>query len=150
LAICAMLLPGISGSYLLTILGAYPIVIGALADFTLGLKHWTFDSEAFLILASIAIGIVIGAIVFSRAVSWLLRNHHDIAIAFLSGCMVGALRTVWPFYSYSYVLHPLRLDKGPLLQPEYAYFPDLTSSLFIKAFLLAVAGAAVVFSIEFL
>jgi putative membrane protein len=70
IAISAMLLPGISGSYLLTILGVYGVVIAALADFIRGAKAGIFESEAFYILASMMIGIVIGALAFSRVVAW--------------------------------------------------------------------------------
>lgn len=150
MAVCAMLLPGISGSYLLTIFGVYPVVIGALADFTAALKHWTFDGDAFFILTSMMIGIIAGAVVFSRVISWLLKKYHDAAIAFLSGCMVGALRTVWPFYTYRYIVHPLRPDKGPFLQPDSPYFPDLASPLFQQAFLLMTVGVCAVFFIDFL
>lgn len=150
IGICAMLLPGISGSYLLTILGAYPVVIGALADFTSGVKHWKFDVDAFYILLSIGLGIIIGALTFSRAVSWLLRHYHDAAMAFLAGSMVGALRTIWPFYTYLYTLHPLRLDKGIFLQTEAPFLPNLTTPLFIQAFSLTLLGLTIVFLIHFI
>ena len=64
IAITALLLPGISGSYMLTILGAYSVAIGALADFVKGIKNWSFDGDAFFILLSLMIGIVLGGIIF--------------------------------------------------------------------------------------
>jgi putative membrane protein len=150
IAISAMLLPGISGSYLLTILGMYGVVIGALADFLAGLQHLHFDKEAFLILLNMAIGIFFGALFFSRLVSWLLNRYRDLAIALLTGFMVGALRSVWPFWSYSYSLLPLHLEKGPQLQVDHFLMPTLSSPLFGISCLFALFGFSLVFLIEFL
>lgn len=149
IAISAMLLPGISGSYLLTILGMYPVVIGALADFIHGVKHSYVDSEALLILVSMMMGIVAGALVFSHVVSWLLTRYHNMTVAALTGFMIGAFRSVWPFWSYEYVLNPLKLAKGPLLQPVAMLLPDVDAPLFWIATGFAVAGFALVFVIEY-
>lgn len=96
-AIAAMLLPGISGSYMLTILGVYPLAIGSLVDFTSGLKSFTWESHAFSILAYLGIGIFIGAIFFSKGIKWLLNSYRESTIALLTGFMLGAIRSVWPF-----------------------------------------------------
>lgn len=147
-AVCAMLLPGISGSYLLTILGVYGVAIAALADFVQGLKNGSFETEAFLLLASMSIGIVLGALLFSRVVSWVLQRYHDATIATLTGFMVGALGTIWPFWSHQYVFLPLKLEKGPQLQVVSPIFPDLNSPLFYKAALFALIGFSAVFILE--
>jgi putative membrane protein len=149
IAVCALLLPGISGSYLLTILGSYAVVISALADFIQSAKQLTFDSEAFIILGSLSVGILAGAVVFSRTVLYLLKHYHDLTIALMAGFMIGALGTVWPFWSYTYFLNPLKLNKGPLLNPEYPVLPPLDSSL-IPCLLLTISGFALVFLVEYL
>lgn len=148
IAISAMLLPGISGSYLLTILGVYGLVIAALADFVRGAKAGIFEMEAFLILASMSIGVVLGAIIFSRVVSWMLSNYHNATIATLTGFMIGAMGSVWPFWTYQYSLLPLKLDKGPQLEVVQPIFPDVSSPLFLKACAFAIAGFALVLVLE--
>lgn len=98
--ICALLLPGISGSYLLILLGVYPLVIEALVHFTEGLRFFAFDLEAFMILASLGLGVLCGALFFGRCINLLLKNYPDITLTTLSGFMLGGLRTVWPFKSF--------------------------------------------------
>lgn len=148
-AITAMLLPGISGSYLLTLLGVYAVVIGALVDFVDGLKQLTFDQDAFLVLFSLAVGIVAGLALFVRCISWLLKNYHAMTIAALVGFMIGSLRSVWPFWSYEYMLDPLKLSKGPQLLPKETLWPDWSSPLVWTAIFFAIAGFILVFIIEF-
>lgn len=148
IAISAMLLPGISGSYLLSILGVYGIVIMALADFLNGIEKGIFETEAFVILLSMLIGIVLGAIMFSRVVSWMLKHYHDMTIAILTGFMIGALRAVWPFWTYVYYYLPLKLEKGPQLAIADPYLPGIQETLLLKGVLFAVAGFIVVFILE--
>lgn len=147
-AICAMLLPGVSGSYLLTILGVYPTVIGALADLTKGLKSMQFDSEAFFILLSLGLGIMLGAISFARVLSWVLKHYHDITVALLTGFMLGALRSVWPYWSYAYELVPLRLEKGPQIIIVDPLLPDITSMASWVSFGFLILGFTAVFIID--
>ena len=101
IAISAMLLPGISGSYLLSILGVYPVVIASINTFLSDLKEGLFNKDAFMLLLSLFSGIVIGAILFSRVVAWLFTHYREMTIALLTGFMLGALRSVWPFENAS-------------------------------------------------
>lgn len=148
IAICALLLPGISGSYLLTLLGVYPQAIGALADLTQNLKHGVVDWEALVLLCNLLIGIVMGALVFSRLASWLLKKYSDISIAVLSGFMIGALKSVWPFWSYTHALIPLKLNKGPQLLPLEPILPMFDFWSLGLALSAAVFGFALVFIVE--
>lgn len=150
IAICAMLLPGISGSYLLSILGVYGIVIGALADLLEAAKTFAIDFDALQILGSMLLGIVAGGLLFSRFVSWLLANFRNLTIATLTGFMVGALRSVWPFWSSHYIINPLRMDKGLQLQVLEIQLPDLTSLEFVCAVLCMIAGFLLVIGVEYL
>ena len=84
-AICAMILPGISGAYILVLLGKYHYVLEAV------------NHRNFLVLALVAAGACVGIIVFSRILGWLLRNYHDLMVATLTGLMIGSLRKVWPW-----------------------------------------------------
>lgn len=85
LSACAMLLPGISGSFMLHILGVYLLFIKAIAQ--LDIKF----------LVSIGLGISSGLILFSRIVSRLLARYPDKMHAFLMGCVIGGLRSLWPY-----------------------------------------------------
>ena len=85
IAICAMILPGISGSYLLVIMGQYGVVLEAV------------EHRDFVALAIFGSGIVVGILSFVRIVSWFLHHHRQITLVALTGVMAGALRTVWPW-----------------------------------------------------
>lgn len=149
IAICAMLLPGISGSYLLTIFGVYSVIIGALADFLFHLKQFQFDEASFYILLSLLIGIAFGLIYFSRLVSWLINKFPQLSLAMLSGFMIGAIKSIWPFWTYAYTITPLRLEKGPQLQLVEPYFPSLSSPEFILASIIAIISFIAVMWMEF-
>lgn len=85
IAICAMILPGISGSFLLLILGKYEQILAAISDFDV-VRIGIFGA-----------GAVVGIAVFSRVLSYLFSKHHDLLIAILTGFMLGSLRKVWPW-----------------------------------------------------
>ncbi len=84
-AITAMILPGISGSLIMVLLGQYEIVINAVADRNLP------------IMAVFSAGVIIGIGLFVRLLSWLLKRYHLAVIAFLIGVMAGSLRRIWPW-----------------------------------------------------
>jgi putative membrane protein len=85
LAICAMILPGISGSFILVMIGMYTEVLGAVNDRDVGP------------LLATAAGCVVGLAVFSSVLSWLLDHYHDLVIAAMIGLMIGSLRVLWPW-----------------------------------------------------
>ena len=91
LAVFAMLLPGISGSYILMILGPYPLVIENLSR----LSH--FDFSSLKILLPVGFGIVTGALCFSRMISFALRRYKNNTLTLLLGFMMGASGAIWPF-----------------------------------------------------
>lgn len=84
-AICAMILPGISGSYILVLLGKYQYVLDAV------------NHRDFLVLGLVAAGACVGIIAFARILGWLLKNYHDLMVATLTGLMIGSLRKIWPW-----------------------------------------------------
>jgi putative membrane protein len=85
LAICAMILPGISGSFILVLIGMYTEVLGAVNDRDL------------VALAATAAGCIIGLALFSSVLTWALDHHHDLMIAAMVGLMLGSLRVLWPW-----------------------------------------------------
>ncbi|ADI38123.1 DUF368 domain-containing protein [Waddlia chondrophila] len=147
IAVSAMLLPGISGSFLLMILGAYPVVIAALAELVKGWTAFTWDGEAFTVLINLSLGIGAGAVIFSRAIDWFLKKDHDLTIAVLIGFMVGSLRVVWPYRTYAWGLDPLKLKNGPQLIPEGFYQPSIWDAMYWKSAIFMVAGLGIVFLI---
>lgn len=85
IAICAMILPGISGSFILLLLGKYEFIMSAVSEMNI------------LVLVVFAAGCAVGIISFSHFLSWLLKKFYMVTIALLSGFMVGSLLKVWPW-----------------------------------------------------
>ena len=85
LAICAMILPGISGAFILVLLGAYHTVLNALD---------TFDLK---VLSIVGLGAVTGILSFSKALKWLFEHKKNTTMAGLTGFIIGSLNKVWPW-----------------------------------------------------
>lgn len=130
IAICAMILPGISGSYILVILGKYHTILEAL------------NRRDVLTIGVFLCGIVVGILSFVRIVSWLLHTWRHATLVALTGVMAGALRTVWPWK----VTVATRINSHgvevPMTQVNVAP-PDL-NSLLIALALAVVGGIAVI------
>jgi putative membrane protein len=84
-AICAMILPGISGSFILVLLGMYTEVLGAVND------------RDFASLGAFLAGCVVGLALFSTLLSWLLARYHNLVLAAMIGLMIGSMRVLWPW-----------------------------------------------------
>ncbi len=99
IAISAMLLPGLSGSYLLLVLGVYPLVLESLRGFVSLVSN--FDQKLLLLygsrLALLALGIIAGLLLFSRFLKWLLSRYKNHTMAALLGLMLGASHKIWPW-----------------------------------------------------
>ncbi len=85
IAICAMILPGISGSFILLILGAYETVIASIK---------AFDVKN---LAVFGAGCIVGVLAFSHLLNWMYKKHHDLTVALLTGFLLGSLQKLWPW-----------------------------------------------------
>jgi putative membrane protein len=85
LAICAMILPGISGSFILLLLGMYKPVLDAIHDKDIGL------------LAALMSGAVVGLLSFSKLLKWLFDHYENLTLAILTGFIVGSLNKIWPW-----------------------------------------------------
>jgi len=85
IAICAMILPGISGSFLLLMLGMYDFIISAV------------DDRDLPVMGIFALGCVVGLALFSQVLDWSLAKHHDIVVAAMVGLMIGSFRVLWPW-----------------------------------------------------
>lgn len=100
LAICAMILPGISGSFILLVLGAYKTLSDAVHDFD------------FKRLGLFVLGAVVGLLSFSRVLKWLFKNYHNLTLAILTGFILGSLNKVWP---WKQTLTILSKDSGSIM-----------------------------------
>ena len=92
IAICAMILPGISGAFILLMLGLYFHVLDKVHALTRDR-----DLSAVVPLVVLGLGIVVGIVAFSRLLNYLLKSHHDLTMAALVGLLAGSLRVLWPF-----------------------------------------------------
>ena len=92
-AICAMILPGISGSFILLLLGKYTFILNALDE----LKSGVNVVDNLIVFALFVAGLILGISSFVRLLSWQLRKFHDFTVAVLIGFMIGSLRKVWPW-----------------------------------------------------
>lgn len=89
IAICAMILPGISGSFILLILGKYAYVTGAIKA--------PFESGSLAIVFIFSCGCLLGLLSFSKVLNWLLKNYHNTMMCFLTGFMIGSMKKIWPW-----------------------------------------------------
>jgi putative membrane protein len=92
IAISALLLPGVSGSFVLLLLGMYTFIIPNIEN---ALK--TFDSESLTILAVFGAGCIVGLATFSRILSWTFQHYENTTLALLTGFMIGSLNKIWPW-----------------------------------------------------
>lgn len=103
-AICAMILPGISGSFILLLMGKYAAVLGAVRTLQLD------------ILAVFAAGALVGILAFSHVLSWMLKKFPALAVSLLAGFMLGSLNKVWPWKQTLTTYTDSHGDLHPLLE----------------------------------
>ncbi|WP_339755156.1 DUF368 domain-containing protein [uncultured Winogradskyella sp.] len=99
IAIIAMILPGVSGAFILLILGAYQTAIDTINNLIEGLTtgNMTLFKDAFLKFVLLAIGALIGLKVFSKALNWMFKHQKNLTLAILTGFMIGSLNKIWPW-----------------------------------------------------
>jgi len=140
IAICAMILPGISGSFILLLLGMYGPLLAAARSFDI------------FTLVAFALGCGLGLLSFSHLLSWLLRKYRDLALTFLTGLMIGTLNKIWPWKEVLTWRTNSSGKQVPLLEQNLSpsAFEQLTGtpSLIAYAIVAAVLGFAVVWGLE--
>lgn len=140
IAICAMILPGISGAFILLLLGKYQYIMHAVGEFNIP------------VIVVFVIGAVAGIISFSHLLSWLLKHWHDVTVAVLMGFMVGSLNKVWPWKETVETYLDSHGVAQPLVQTNIApgTFEQLTGepSLLVQAILLGIVGFLAIYGIE--
>lgn len=142
IAICAMILPGISGAFILLLLGKYQYIMQAVGDLNIP------------VIVIFVIGAAAGIISFSHLLSWLLKHWHDVTVAVLMGFMVGSLNKVWPWKETVETYLDSHGVAQPLVQHNIApgTFEQLTGqpSLLLEAVVLCLAGFMAIYGIELL
>jgi putative membrane protein len=140
LAICAMILPGISGSFILLLLGKYQFILNALNEGKIS------------IIAALMIGALTGIIAFSHLLSWLLQKFHHLTIAVLAGFMIGSLNKIWPWKITVETYIDSHGEMRPLLQdnvlPGRFISETGADSQILWAVLLALSGFLLIFLFE--
>lgn len=136
IAIMAMILPGISGSFILLILGQYAFVVGALKD---------LDLKVFALFGA---GAAIGLLGFARVLSWLLKHYHALTIAGLIGFMTGSLRKIWPFKDAgkSTFIEDRHGELIPIKEPNR--LPDFSGNEWWISLCLAILGVVLILVLE--
>ncbi|MCY3600179.1 MAG: DUF368 domain-containing protein [Gemmatimonadetes bacterium] len=132
-AACAMILPGISGAFILLILGAYAPVIAALND---------LDAAR---IAAVGLGVVVGLLAFSRALRRLLAHHRNPTLAVLTGVLLGSLNALWPWKAQLRELYTH--SDGRITWLLANRWPDGAGEMWPAA-ALALLGAAAVLAID--
>ncbi|MCX7707187.1 MAG: DUF368 domain-containing protein [Anaerolineae bacterium] len=129
LAICAMILPGISGAFILVLLGKYQTVLSAV------------NQRDIVTLALVAAGAAVGIVSFAQLLGWLFKRYHDMTVALLTGLMLGSLRKVWP---WKITLEAIPDDRGELLPVlQQNVLPPLLVDGAINLELVFAAGLAI-------
>ena len=140
LAICAMILPGISGSFILLIFGKYEFILSAVKEFRI------------VDIAIFGLGCIVGLLSFARLVSWLFNKYHNITIGVLSGFMIGSLNKVWPWKEAIQTYIDRHGDLKPLVEanvlPNQYFAKTGAEPFFLEAILFAAAGFLIVLAMD--
>ncbi len=140
IAICAMILPGISGSFILLLMGKYMFIMDAIS--TLNIR----------VIALFGCGAVVGIVSFSHLLSWLLKRFHSVTIALLTGFMIGSLNKVWPWKEVVSTYTDRHGEVKPLVESNIlpSTFESITAndSQLGAAIAMSLFGLALIFTVE--
>ncbi len=139
-AICSMILPGLSGSFVLILMGNYQLImIYAVSHFDMG------------IIVPVAIGVVVGLLAFSHFLSWILSRYASQTMAVLTGFIFGSLGTIWPWKTPIYLMQDgaeILKNGKPIIQSYQMSMPQEFNIEVVIAIILMFAGMAVLWALE--
>jgi putative membrane protein len=142
IAICAMILPGISGSFILVLLAKYEFILNAVKE----LKIAT--------ILTFGLGCVVGILSFSHVLNWMLKRYHNLTVALLTGFMLGSLNKVWPWKQTLETYTDRHGELKPLVQANVlpTDYLQLTGEepYLLYGTLLAISGFALVYFIDYI
>jgi putative membrane protein len=136
IASCAMILPGISGSYILLLMGVYPIVMTAITQRDL------------TIISAIGIGVILGLLLFSRLLKWLFKKYKNQMLVVLTGLMLGSLNKVWPWKTTISTYLNSHGETKPLLEQSISPFSFNGDPQLIMSIVLAIIGFLLIIGME--
>ena len=134
LAICAMVLPGISGSFILVLLGSYKTILDAVND------------KDIKIIITVGLGVVFGILSFARILKWMFANYKNATLAILTGFILGSLNKIWPWKN---ILEVIQVGKKEIIINEnispFAFEGD---NQLVFAIITAIIGFSLIFILE--
>ncbi|MFP4488623.1 MAG: DUF368 domain-containing protein [Bacteroidales bacterium] len=140
IAICAMVLPGISGAFILLILGKYQFILTAVSE---------FDIPVLLVFG---LGVIAGLLSFANLLSWLFRKYHDLTVSLLAGFIIGSLNKIWPWKETITVAMNSHGETIPVVQRNIMphTYAEITGSdpLLLPALALMLAAFAIVIVLD--
>jgi putative membrane protein len=132
IAISAMILPGISGSFILLMMKKYAYIFNAIGHFD------------FSIIIPFVLGIISGVVLFSRLLSYLLKNYYQQSILFITGLLIASLYVIWPFQNRVYEI----VRQKERLVSSVPYFPETFSNQILYSVLMLSIGLAMVIILD--
>ena len=162
IGICGMILPGLSGSYILMLLGNYQLLmvtsINSLFDFLKAISTGDWDvlsthpemSNQLIYFILFLLGSVIGIITFSHIIAWIFKRYHDATLALLTGFVFGSLSIIWPWKKE--LFHSDLIDRNgeSMLIGYQRYLPESLTASDVWVIVCILLGIACITLIEFL
>ncbi|TWO31830.1 DUF368 domain-containing protein [Seonamhaeicola sediminis] len=136
LAVCAMILPGISGAFILVLLGAYQPVLEAV------------NNKDIKSIFFIGLGAVIGLLSFSKLLKWLFKNYHNLTLAILTGFILGSLNKIWPWKKVLSFRTNSKGEQIPFLEESISPFSFEGDNQIVFALGLIIIGFMTIFILE--
>lgn len=136
LAVCAMILPGISGAFILVLLGAYDTILTAVANFDIK------------IIVTVGSGVVVGLLSFARVLKWMFEHHKNATISILTGFILGSLNKIWPWKKTLETFTDSKGNEKPFLEQNVLPTTFEGDPQLAIAILLVITGFLTVFLIE--
>ncbi|MGX1929451.1 DUF368 domain-containing protein [Flagellimonas sp. 2504JD4-2] len=135
LAVCAMILPGISGAFILVLLGSYKTILDAVHE------------RDIKIVVTVALGAVFGLLSFARLLKWMFKNYKNITLALLTGFILGSLNKIWPWKK---VLETKTFGDKTVVIDDINVWPTAFEgdNQLILAIILALLGFSLIFILE--
>lgn len=143
IAISALILPGISGSFLLLLMGMYTVIIPSVKS-----ALTTFDSRSLTILAVFSVGALIGLASFSRVLSWAFKHYRSLTMAILTGFMFGSLNRIWPWRNVLLYRTNSEGEEVPFLEKSVMPSEYDGDPMVMGVIILVIIGFSVVFLLD--
>lgn len=136
LAICAMILPGISGAFILVLLGAYHTILSAISELN------------FKILATVGCGAIVGLLSFARLLKWMFTHYKNTTVALMTGFIIGSLNKIWPWKQTVSTYVDAHGNLKPFLEKNVLPFAYEGNPKTLQVILMTLIGFFIIFLLE--